>query len=67
MLLLLPHCAGEMVLGVEHPNKTDGMWDTTPKPNVGKMSGKESGFWGWDDGICPINADPADWEWQNQV
>lgn len=52
-----------MVLGVEHPNKTDGMWDTTPKPNFGKMRGKESRFWGWDDGICPINADPADWEW----
>lgn len=44
-----------MVLGMQHPKKSDGMWDTTAKQNFGKMSGRESGFWVWDDGMSPTN------------
>lgn len=61
--VLLPHCAGEMVLGMQHPKRMDDTWDTTPKPNFGKVRGKKSGFWGWDDGISSINAGTAGWEW----
>lgn len=43
--------------------KTDGMRENTPRQKVGKMSWRESGFWGWGGGMSPTNADPADWEW----